>query len=462
MRIIAAAIACLAFAGQTHAQTIARFSRADLAEVYIDLERTLRAHPAGPHAAEINKLFDDATLKFFTGQRATEGLREIADRLRFGDAVTPNHAFASSLRVSARPAVMNLARPEPVRISVDPMYEAQPVGAVGVRIMAPTGKIVFETTTTEPRAEFTVEARAFGVGTYRLQVMSGEEPRFTARLVVTERSLDSVREELLKELAGVDKPVQALAACRARIGLLTDSPSFEDSSQFLAEPISLRQDLEREVAEIKAGRDPYRMKRGDYWRVFAYSGVDIAARVIVPSAGDGPFPLVMALHGAGGDENMWPDGYGAGELKALAEKRGFIVVSTRTEMLMGNAVVFDAIVNAAAEIYPIDRSRIFIIGHSLGAMAGTGIAAQRTGSVAAACLIAGMGRFPSGSKMPPTLVISGELDPLMKKDQVEAGVAAAKAAGLPVELRLIKDRGHSLLVGEELPGAIEWLLRHKS
>lgn len=449
------AVACPALG-----QEAVRFSRADVAEVYLGLERAHRAHPPVDSVGDINRAFDDATIRFFAGGNVVKALRETTDRLRFGEDVTPNQAYASSLRVSARPSVFNLATPQPVTLRVEQMYDAPSVGAVTVKILSPTGRVMFEAPVTGASATLPVDAAKFGVGTHRVQIDSGGEVQFTTRWVVTERALAEVRDELLKEVAGIEEPKQAVAAFAARARLLSDTPSEDETAQFQADPIQLREELEQEAAAIKAGKDPYRARRGDYWRVFSYRGAEIPCRVFAPGSAIGkPSPLIIALHGAGGDENMWLDGYGAGSLKHLADKLGFLVVSPRTEMLIGNAPVFDALVAAVSELYSVDR--VYLIGHSMGAMASTGLASQRPDTVAAACLIAGTGRFPTGKKLPPTLVISGDLDPLMRAAQVAASVAAAKKAGQPVELRMLKDRGHTLLVGEQLPSAIEWLLKHK-
>jgi poly(3-hydroxybutyrate) depolymerase len=439
---------------------IVRFSRADVAEAYLALERAHRAHPPGENAAEINRAFDDATIRFFAGRNVVEALRVTTNRLRFGEDITPNQAYASSLRVSARPAVLNLAKPEAVTLNVEQMYDAPAVGAVTVKILSPTGRVVFEAPVTGPRADLPVEAAKCRVGTYRVQIESSGDVQFTTRWVVTERALSEIREELLKEVATVEGLEQAVAAFRARARLLSDTPSAEETAQFQSDPIQLREELEREAADIRAGKDPYSGRKGDHWRVFSYRGAEIPCRVFAPAGAIGKAsPLVIALHGAGGDENIWMDGYGAGELKHQAEKHGFVVVSPRTEMLIGNAPVFDALVEAVGELYPV--SRVYLIGHSMGAMASTGLSAQRPDKVAAACLIAGTGQFASSSRRPPTLVISGDLDPLMRADHVRAGVAAAKKAGQPVELWMLEGRGHTLLVGEQMPAAIAWLLRHK-
>src|ERR1043165_5990662 len=67
---------------------------------------------------------------------------------------------------------------------------------------------------------------------------------FGTRWVVTDRSLDTVREEMLKRLeparGGTAELEQAISACKSRIGLLTDTPSIEVPSQFLADPTQLR------------------------------------------------------------------------------------------------------------------------------------------------------------------------------------------------------------------------------
>lgn len=447
-----------------------RLTRADLAEAYLDVERALRAHPPGENAAEINRLFDEATLKFFSGQPAAQTLRELADRLCFGDEVTPNRAFASSLKVSLVPPVLSLAQPSPILVNVSPMYDAPAVGAVAVRVQSPTGKVVFESTCTGP-ADFSLSPSKFGVGVYRVQLYCADEVRYTARLIVTERSLNATRDELLKSLDAAEAaleparraPVaQALAACRARASLLSDAPSPQNPTEFLADPISLREEVERETALIAKGQDPYINRRGDYWRTLSFQGVEVPCRILAPTSGDGPFPLVFTLHGAGGDENMWPDGYGAGELKTLVERHRFIAISPRTELLIGNAVLFESLIDSAASLYPIDRARVYLIGHSLGAMASTSLGTQRPARIAALCLIAGMGRFSANAKLPPTLVLSGEIDPLMRAEQVEAGVNDARRAGQNVELRMIKGRGHTLLVGEQMPEAFAWLLKHKS
>ncbi len=448
----------------------ARPTRADLAQVYLRFEQAMQSHPpAAAEVADINRAFDSATLQFFGGtySDSIRILSETTDRVIFGDAVTSNRAFASSLKISVSPPVMALTDPAPVTVKVEPLYPAQPVGAVTVRIVAPDGREVFHASTTEIRASFTVNAAKFTAETYRAEIAAGDDVVFSSRLVVSDQSLNQVREDLLKRLstapAGTAGLELALSACRSRIKLLTDSPSVEESAQFLADPTALRKPLDQEIAALLESRDPYRRKPGDYWREFSLKGLDLPSRIYAPAkaSGSDPVPLLIALHGAGGDESMFLDGYGAGVLKSIADKRGLLVVAPRTELLIGNATILDELIAAIGQDYQVDTSRIYLLGHSLGAGAAAGLSVQRPDTIAAACLIAGFGRFSPGKPIPPTLAIAGELDPLMKASQVEAGAAKAKAGGLPVELRMIKGRGHTLIVGEQLPEAIDWLLKHR-
>lgn len=446
-----------------------RLNRADLADVYVRFEKALREHaPKGEEAAEVNRAFDRATIQFFSGTYSDSAkvLCETTDRLIFGEAVTPNRAFASSLKATVVPAVLRLDQPTPVVIRVEPLYPAQPVGAISIRVIAADGRIAFTQTATETPAMIAADPKAFVSGTYRVQVCVGEEALFSTRFVVADRSLNAVRDELFGRLepapGGSAAIEQAIAACRARIGLLTDSPSPEDSSQFAADPGELRVQVATEIDAILSGHDPYHDRRGDYWRTIAFKGVQIPCRIYAPaSLPKTNVPVLIALHGEGGDEAMFMEGYGAGVLKQVAEKRGFLLICPRTEMMIGNAPALDQVIAAAGYCYGVDRSRIYLLGHSLGATAAGGLSVQRPDSIAAACLIAGAGRFSKGKPIPPTLVIAGELDPLMQADQVQASVKHGKDAGLPIELRMIPGRGHTLVVGEQLESAVDWLLRHK-
>ena len=94
----------------------------------------------------------------------------------------------------------------------------------------------------------------------------------------------------------------------------------------------------------------------------------VAARQGVTS---GLSPLVIALHGMGGDENSMFDSYG-GVLKREAERVGFVVACPKgrdsASMYRGSAEqdVMDVLAEVRRD-YKIDPNRIYLMGHSMGA-----------------------------------------------------------------------------------------------
>ena len=98
-------------------------------------------------------------------------------------------------------------------------------------------------------------------------------------------------------------------------------------------------------------------------------------RLEVPDLSEGDAskkrPVLIALHGAGGSENMFFETYGAGRLVSLSRERGWIVVSPRQSMLGfgGGGLGLDvrSILEVLETVLPIDRERVFLVGHSMGA-----------------------------------------------------------------------------------------------
>ena len=130
--------------------------------------------------------------------------------------------------------------------------------------------------------------------------------------------------------------------------------------------------------------------------------MQVPLRVYVPEqakAGE-PMPLVIVLHGAGADENAWFEAMGAGEIKRLADKHGFIVVSPNTYWVMPNPNGLKGIVETMSVEYAIDPSRVYVIGHSLGSMAAAGHGDGAPDALAGAVLIAG-GSIPPDAAICP-------------------------------------------------------------
>jgi len=194
------------------------------------------------------------------------------------------------------------------------------------------------------------------------------------------------------------------------------------------------------------------------------SSAPIPYRVHAP-AGRAPgvrLPLIVALHGAGGDENMFLEAYGAGAIRGLADARGFIVATPLTMPMLRAPDALARLIDTVAAELPVDRARVYLLGHSLGAAAAWNLARLRPDLVAAVVCIAGVcGSVPAPAppRVPPLLAVVGELDPLATPARVEALAAEARAAGRAAEFRVIPGYGHTLVVGAVLPDVIDWLLR---
>jgi predicted peptidase len=155
---------------------------------------------------------------------------------------------------------------------------------------------------------------------------------------------------------------------------------------------------------IAASVDPQWRAKGDLYRKYHFpsANADMPYRLYVPTSWDGKskLPLVMFLHGAGADENMYVD-MNDKQLIHLSEQHGYILVSPlgytrmgaygtplRLPAVFGNpeiAAKQRAAVSAERERtlelsekdvinvleivlseYPVDRSSIFLAGHSMG------------------------------------------------------------------------------------------------
>lgn len=463
-------IVAVALTSALHAASFAppnEASRADLARAYVAFERALAARPPQGEARErIQRAFDAATFEFFAGQ----GTAALASIAALSDELLPTRSASQraldALAFDVMP--LSLARSGTVRVVARAAAPLGDVGALHLQISTPWGATQrrlagLEAQPFEHLIDVSAERFPRG-GTFEIRAAAGDAGgRLVARVRVGERTYDDEREANRARLEAieVDGPPleQAQAACFARNELLRDVPSSSSSAQFLADLPTLARDVAQEIDALARGDDPYRRRVGDLWRTVQAGERSIAVRVLAPEAArkDAPLPLVIALHGAGGDENMFLEGYGAGCIARLARERGFVVASPGIGLGSFGARDFDALVTALVYDYAIDRKRVFVIGHSMGAGAAFRLAEERASALAGVVCIAG---GPMGSNDAPiarTLVVAGEIDALVGLKRLQQGVDACRAKGAAIELHVAKGAGHTLVVGEELPRAIEWL-----
>lgn len=107
-------------------------------------------------------------------------------------------------------------------------------------------------------------------------------------------------------------------------------------------------------------------KVGQFWLTFTPGQGTLPVRMLAPAAAKAgqPLPLVIALHGAGGSENMFFETYGYGTIAKLCEQRGWLLVSPRGTGMKPERVA--ELIDAMGKLYPVDRRRVFVVGHSMG------------------------------------------------------------------------------------------------
>ncbi len=151
-----------------------------------------------------------------------------------------------------------------------------------------------------------------------------------------------------------------------------------------------------------------------------------------------PAPLVVALHGMGGDENSMFDFYG-GQLKREAERLGFVVVCPKgrdtASMYRGSAEqdVMDVIAETRRD-YAIDPDRIYLMGHSMGGYGTWSVAMAHPDVFAALGPISGGGEASGMVKIAriPEYVVHGDDDRTVSVTQSRTMVEAGKKAGADI------------------------------
>ena len=135
---------------------------------------------------------------------------------------------------------------------------------------------------------------------------------------------------------------------------------------------------------------------GQHWIRLPTQRGNIVARIFVPKNLDKskPVPTVVALHGAGTTENMFFDAYGLGKIVDLCRQRGWLLIAPRSPPFSFRSPT-PAIIDAFAERYPVDKSQVFVVGHSMGAAQAVTAAQEAPDRFAAIAALAGSSRVNS-------------------------------------------------------------------
>jgi pimeloyl-ACP methyl ester carboxylesterase len=235
---------------------------------------------------------------------------------------------------------------------------------------------------------------------YGLSVVDRLEPRL--------RAIKSAVEKLPSAVPSTD-----LATLKHLVKLLSDLA--EKKTQETDYPaVRLLREAEERAKALGEGKGDFNKNRpGEFWLSLATAkGQTAVVRLKAPQiVKDGkPLPIVFALHGAGGSENMFFDGYGMGKVVKLCEEREWLVVAPRSGLLSGSSLV--EILDALRGIYPVNEKRVFIVGHSMGASQAISAACDHPTRFAAVAALGGGGRVRASEdlKRLPFYVAVGSQD----------------------------------------------------
>jgi predicted esterase len=239
------------------------------------------------------------------------------------------------------------------------------------------------------------------------------------------------------------------------------------------------------LAESKGGKDPFKGKTGDFERHYVLEGANeiMPYRVYVPKgyAASKATPLVIALHGLGGNEDGFFDNYQQLPPK-LSEQHGFLLAAPlgfRRDGFYGSSLMSgDAASRRRSEYsekdvlevlrlmkaaYNVDDSRIYLIGHSMGAIGTWALAAKYPQTWAALVSFAGTGSPALAESMKgiPQFVVHGDADNTVNVSGSRNMVAALKKLNANVTYVEVAGGSHTDVVVPNLAQAFDFLAAQK-
>jgi predicted esterase len=311
--------------------------------------------------------------------------------------------------------------------------------------------------------------RALGLATLRINLRNGVDDLLSRLQAAASRAPESLRADIMF-------PVDRMRNVnRGRIELRTFDP---DKDFPAAEAVEMA---------VKAGKDPFAGKTGDFKRHYLLE----SAREIMPyhlyvptSYKTGrPTPLIIALHGLGGTEDAFFDSYEK-KLPELAEQHGYIIaaplgyrvdggygwglgnppadVNTRRAQERSEQDVMQ-VLQLVKQQYSVDDNRIYLMGHSLGAIGTWKIAAKYPDIWAAIAPISGLGVPATLSRIAhlPEIIVHGDNDPTVNVGGSRAIVAKLKELGTEFKYIEVPGGNHSSVVAPNLAAVLEFFDAHK-
>lgn len=223
--------------------------------------------------------------------------------------------------------------------------------------------------------------------------------------------------------------------------------------------------------DMEKGKDPFSGSTGSSHRAYLSKADNSLQpyRLYVPSTYTSrkPTPLVVALHGMGGDETSLLDRYPVKGLQEQADKYGFIVAAPkgRDSASMYRDEAEQDVLDVIAQVrksYKIDGNRIYLTGHSMGGYGTWSIAMNHPELFAAIGPVAGGGDPAGVTKIRhvPQIVVHGDKDRTVNVSESRTMVDAARKLGAEVEYIEVQGGGHVEIFMPAMPKVFAFFAAH--
>ncbi len=167
--------------------------------------------------------------------------------------------------------------------------------------------------------------------------------------------------------------------------------------------------------------------------------------------GDSPAPLLLALHGSYGKAEEMVERW-----MPMARANGFIVAApvarkpAAWQIRADSPQFMRAVVDEVERMHPIDRRRIYLFGHSGGAVYALTLSMLESEYFAATAVFAGAWRQPNefsavahARRAIPVALFIGDRDEYFPLHDVRKTQQALQEAGHPSNLTVLRGRTHS-------------------
>lgn len=402
---------------------------------------------------------NQAVRAFFAANAANVGrsLDEVRFQLQSSLSRSSAERWAASLRLAIDCRLIDSAKPK-LRFTVEPFYVAETKAPSDVllymHLVGTDYRLSLPLNLLPLREDWQLSGIKEGDYQLRCELLQGE------RILAHVDQQVSVADQLAQRLKNLraamttaaKKPATTEAETLRSLTGLLDTLDDRETLETDYPAARLLREAESLAKAVKLGQPFYGAKRsGEHWLTLATKDGNASVRLLVPEAAAAgkPLPLVIALHGAGGSENLFFDGYAHGAIVENCRQRGWLLVAPRMSPFGGESIA--AVLDELSRMLPVDPNRVFLVGHSLGAAQAVSAAQRNPQRFAAVAALGGGGVVKQTQGPGPEYFIGVGAQDFALKGARSLRDNLSKVKGIALQYREYPDVEHMIIVQVALP-----------